>query len=407
MSETEETSPFRVLLYSHDSVGLGHIRRNLALAHALASQIPVLTGAPVTGILLTGVGHGADLDVPDGFDVALLPCLRKDESGYRPRRMQVPMDDLIGIRSGLINGVVDGLAPDLIVVDRHAYGVAGELREALLKTRRQRPQTMIVLGLREVLDEPAAAASEWERLGDLGTFREIFDEIWLYGDPQVHDVRATGEVPEAVHDLVRYTGYLANGRRWAPEREPTAQPFVLSMSGGGSDGSGLLSIAAQATVPAGHRHVVVAGPQMPAAEVAKIQRHAAPGTQVVRSVPDGLAMIRRASAVVSMAGYNTVNEAMSTTTPVLLVPRELPRQEQLIRARALQQAGAVDLERLADLSVDRLSAWLSAAVHRTQQRHHLDLAGLAGVVHRVADLIVPEPSRNPQIEQKESTSAAL
>lgn len=386
MVRTENHDPFRVLLYSHDSVGLGHIRRNLALAHTLTTQIPALTGRSVTGMLLTGVGHGADLDVPEGFDVALLPGISKGGGGYRPRHMQVPMDDLISIREQMVRGVVNGLGPDLIIVDRHPYGVDGELRKTLAKTRRKSPDTTIVLGLREVLDEPEAVAREWERLGDLAELREIFDEIWVYGDPQVHDVRETGEVPTELHDLIRYTGYLASGRHCVPQDDPAELPYVLSMVGGGSDGKDVLTRAARATVPAGHRHVVVAGPQMPAEDLAEIQRVAAAGTTVVASVPDGLATIRRASALVAMAGYNTVCEALTTDTPVLLVPREVPRQEQLIRARALQEVGACDLERLEDLTAERLSSWFAAAVHRTADRDHLDLAGLAGVAHRVAAL---------------------
>lgn len=386
MFRTEDHDPFRVLLYSHDSVGLGHIRRNLALAHTLTTQIPALTGRSVTGMLLTGVGHGADLDVPEGFDVALLPGIRKGGGGYQPRHMQVPMNDLISIREQMVRGVVNGLTPDLIIVDRHPYGVDGELRETLVRTRRQHPATTIVLGLREVLDEPEAVAREWERVGDLTELREIFDEIWVYGDPQVHDVRETGEVPAELHDLIHYTGYLASGRRCVPETDPTELPYVLSMVGGGSDGKDVLTRAARATVPAGHRHLVVAGPQMPAEDLAEIQLVAAPGTRVVACVPDGLATIRRASALVAMAGYNTVCEALTTDTPVLLVPREKPRQEQLIRARGLKSAGAVDLERLDDLTPERLTNWFAGAVHRTADRDHLDLAGLAGVAHRVAAL---------------------
>src|SRR5699024_2138373 len=116
---------------------------------------------------------------------------------------------------------------------------------------------------------------------------------------------------------------------------------------------------------AGHRHLLVAGPQMPATDLAALQRAATPATTVVASVPDGLATIQRASALVAMAGYNTVCEALTTDTPALLVPREIPRQEQLIRARSLQAVGAVDLERLPELTEQRLSQWLAAAVHRS------------------------------------------
>lgn len=52
---TIQAEPIRVLLYSHDSLGLGHVRRNLALAHALSTQLPGITGRPVTGLLLTSL----------------------------------------------------------------------------------------------------------------------------------------------------------------------------------------------------------------------------------------------------------------------------------------------------------------------------------------------------------------
>lgn len=382
-----DDQPLRVMLYSHDSVGLGHIRRNLALAHALVEDSRTPAGArPVTGILLTGVGHEAELDVPDGFDVVLLPGIRKGDVGYQPRNVQVPMEHLIDIRERVAKGVVRGLTPDLIIVDRHPYGVDGELRKVLAQTRAWRPETTIVLGLREVLDDPATVEREWAALGDLDELREIFDEIWVYGDPAVHDVRSTGEVPAELHDLVRHTGYLSDGRHWVPETDPTARPYVLTMVGGGSDGHALAHAAARATVPDGHRHLVVAGPQMPAGHLADIRAVAAPGSSVVASVPDGLATIRRASAVVSMAGYNTVCEVMSTTTPALLVPRQAPRLEQLIRARALAAVRAVDVLEPDDLTPARITEWLADAVARTQDRTGIDLAGLTGVTSRVAAL---------------------
>lgn len=386
--------PFRVLLYSHDSVGLGHTRRNLALAHALADQLPARTGRAVTGMLVTGVGHGTSLTLPDAFDVVMLPGVQKTGAGYRPRHVQVPMADLIDIRGRMLNGVVHGFSPDLIIVDRHAYGVNDELRTTLADVRRWSPQTTVVLGLREVLDEPEATDREWERLGDLSEFRSLFDQIWVYGDEQVHDVRTSGEVPAELVDMIRYTGYLATGRHWIPEDPPTPVPFVLTMVGGGSDGVSLCRAAAQAPVPAGHRHVVVTGPQMAEADRLSIQALATDRTTVVDSVPDGLAMIRRASAVVSMAGYNTVCEVMSTSTPALLVPRELPRQEQLIRARGLHVAGAMDLCRESALAPAQLGIWLEGAVRRSQPRDHLDRDGLDGVASIVCQ-IATRPDTEP------------
>lgn len=383
----------RVLLYSHDAVGLGHIRRNLALAHALAAQLPARTGRRVTGMLLTGTGHATTLDKPQGFDVVVLPGVSKGGTGYEPRDVDVPMADLSDIREGMLTAAVTGFDPDLVIVDRHPYGVGGELRQALRTLRARRPGAAVVLGLRDVLDEPEAVTREWRRVGDLGEVTRLFDQIWVYGDGAVHDIRLTGELPPALHALVRYTGYLAHGRRWRREPDPTPMPYVLTMVGGGSDGADLCRIAAPAPVPAGHRHLVVTGPQMPAPARAGIQALAGPATRVVGSVPDGLATIRRAAAVIAMAGYNTVCEVMSTATPALLVPREVPRLEQTIRARGLARAGAVDLVRGADLTAERLGDWIGRAVTTRRDRTHLDLSGLGAVPALAAALLTPVTTR--------------
>jgi predicted glycosyltransferase len=109
-------------------------------------------------------------------------------------------------------------------------------------------------------------------------------------------------------------------------------------------------------------------------------RHAAVGAaKVVRSVPDGLEVARRASAVVCMGGYNTVCEVMSTNVPALVVPRVTARKEQMIRAEALAAQGLVHLCPGADLTPDRLSSWLAEHAGASVVRHGVDLDGLATV----------------------------
>ena len=54
----DDSSPIKVVLYSHDSQGLGHVRRNLAIAHHLATALPVLTGRPVSELWLARLQRG-------------------------------------------------------------------------------------------------------------------------------------------------------------------------------------------------------------------------------------------------------------------------------------------------------------------------------------------------------------
>ena len=381
----------RVVLYSHDSQGLGHTRRNLALAHALVRHLPALTGHRVTGMLLTGVDTAPSHGRPEGFDWVVLPGIRKAPAGYAPRHLGVGMAQLTSLRSGMLDAALSGFEPHLVVVDRHPWGVDRELLEPLLRLRAERPGTVVVLGLREVLDAPEAAAREWAALGDLGLVRRVYDQVWVYGDPAVHDPVATGEVPAGLADLVRHTGYLATGRASGRRTSGADRPYVLTTAGGGSDGFALTLAAARARVPRGYRHVVVTGPQMPAGHVERVRAAAAPGTLVLPSVPDALAEVVEASAVVSMGGYNSVAEILTTNTPALVVPRERPRLEQLIRARSLEAHGAVDVLTADALSSAAIGAWLERAVGTVRLRRHLDLGGLRDVPELAARLLGGAP----------------
>ena len=306
--------PMRIVLYSHDSVGLGHVRRNLALAHALNNQLPGLIGRPVTGILITGTALAPAFRLPEGWDWVLLPGVAKGSAGYLPRNLTLPMGELVPLRARLLQATLAGFSPHLVVVDRHATGVHGELETALRHARTAGP-VRVVLGLREVLDSPAAALAEWARVGGPRVVKDLFDAIWVYGDPAVHDPVAAGEIPFALRKLIRYTGYLAEGRPSASGTSCMPGRYCMTTVGGGSDGYALARVAVATPVPDGLGHLVVAGPQMPAEQLNDLRQRARPGVKVVAAVDDIVFHIRHAGAVVAMGGYNTVCEIMSTACP--------------------------------------------------------------------------------------------
>ncbi|WP_238154632.1 glycosyltransferase family protein [Ornithinimicrobium sufpigmenti] len=386
MVARSESSSLRVVLYSHDSQGLGHFRRNRALAHALSHRLPVLTGRQVTGLLINGVPEAGADSLPQGFDVVTLPAVNKGVGGYGPKRLDVGMQTVTSVRGDIVRATLTTFRPDLFIVDRHALGVNGELEAGLRALRTEHPQARIVLGLRDVLDSPQVVAVEWARVQP-ALVRELYDEIWVYGDPRVHDLRRTEEIPTALHDMVRYQGFLSHGRAELPSGLDPEIPYLITTAGGGSDGFRLCMAAARATVPAGHRHVIITGPQMSDADHRAIELAAGPSTTVVRSIPDAAGPIRRAAASISMAGYNTVTETLATDVPALLVPRETPRREQLIRVESLAAHGSVDLLREGDLTPQALTRWWAGAVRRRTQRAHLHLGGLREVARSAARLV--------------------
>ncbi|WP_175953698.1 glycosyltransferase family protein [Schaalia sp. Marseille-Q2122] len=380
--------PIKVVLYSHDSQGLGHVRRNLAIAHHLANTLPVLSGRPVSGLLVSGIAPTMRFPLPEGFDWVTIPGIAKGKHGYQARSLATKTGSLIHLRSQLIEATLLSFAPDIVVVDRHIYGVWNELRGPLEKLRATHPHSRVVLGLREILDEPHIAAAEWEALGDPDLMRGLVDEVWAYGDPKVHSLIASGEAPAALQDRIRFTGYLAHGRRVTDSVQAHLEgPYILTTAGGGSDGLALLTAAVQAKVPAPYRHLVVTGPQMSDEDYEKIRELASPHTEILRSLP-GLGLhISHASAVIAMGGYNTACEILATDTPALIVPREEPRKEQLIRAQALHAVGGVDYLRTVQLSPAALADWMSQVAGHSIDRSSINRDGLSNVPRLACALI--------------------
>lgn len=395
MDSTPQKTPLRLLLYSHDSQGLGHVRRNLALAHQLARLLPDLIGRPVAGLLVSGLSQASSFPLPKGFDWVFIPSVHKAPEGYASRFLGTSTQHLVALRSQLLQACLLGFSPDLVLIDRHIFGVMRELQKPLEELRRQRPGVRLVLGLREVLDEPQVAHAEWYKHGDPADLARLLDALWIYGDQRVHDPLASGEIPAVLADRAAFTGYLAEGRE-ATEPARLAQnfstPFILSTAGGGQDGFALLEAAVQVAPPAGYEHLVVAGPQLPEQSLRALEELKAPGVRLFASLPGLAGLIGRASALISMAGYNTSNELLATDTPALLVPREQPRAEQLIRARALAKLGLVDLCRQQDVSPQYLTSWLDSALGRSVDRSGLERQGLTVAAHLAADLLSSTPS---------------
>src|SRR5690625_4723204 len=167
----------RIALYSHDTQGLGHLRRNLRIAAAVADS-----PAKPQILLLTGACSAAAFALPDGVDVVSLPSLYKDAEGvYSAERLDMPLQEIIRLRQPVIRAAVSAFAPDLFVVGKAARGAFGELDSTLSELRR-RGGTTTVLGLRDVLDDPLVARREWAREQTTGVISAMYDQVWVYGD---------------------------------------------------------------------------------------------------------------------------------------------------------------------------------------------------------------------------------
>ena len=385
----------RIALYSHDTMGLGHMRRNLLIATALArSELhPII-------LMIAGAREAATFAMPAGVDCVTLPAFGKQTNGqYRARSLALSLKTLAALRANTIRATLESFQPDVLIVDKVPLGAFQELKPglALLSAR---GQTRCVLGLRDVLDDPVVAHREW-RLGQSDTaICNYYDAVWVYGDPTVYDpVREYGFSHETAVK-VRYTGYL--DRRVKNETPAGEDPDLLAelelppgrvalcMVGGGQDGYRLADAFARTKLPAGTNGIIVTGPFMPPAAQQSLHQIADthPRLRVIEFTTEPERLLLLADSVVAMGGYNTVCELLSLEKRALIVPRVLPRREQLIRAERLQEMGLLDMLHPDNLSPKALAEWLARGDRlRAGTGNRIDFGGLTRLPHLLADLL--------------------
>ena len=372
----------RIALYSHDTMGLGHMRRNLLIAQSLTTA-----NAQHSVLLLTGAFEAKSFPFPPNVDCVTLPALYKTRTGaYEPRRLGLSLDQLLNIRVQTLLGALQAFQPDLFIVDKEARGALGELDPAL-EFLHHTGRTYIVLGIRDVLDEPEVVRREWTERRTEEAIRAYYDAVWIYGDPKVYDAVREYEFSPEVAAQARFTGYL-DPRQRSSLASTAADPLgeldlgddriALCTVGGGQDGASVALAFAESELPSGTTGVLVAGPFMPPEmreRLHTISSHR-PNLRVVDFTPNPDALLARADCVISMGGYNNVCELLASRKKALVVPRVTPRREQWIRAERLQRLGALDVCHPDELCTDILSHWLAQPKCRPSAVDRIDLGGL-------------------------------
>lgn len=378
----------KIVLYSHDTFGLGNIRRTLLLAESLKEQYPkasilIITGSPVI--------HSFRL--PDGVDYIKLPSLdRVSAERYEPLSLGNCADEINNTRAAVVEQIITGFAPDLLVVDKRAAGINGELMSALKILRQNRRKTKIVLGIRDILDAPERTRRVLRENGSFETIEKFYDEVWIYGSPEIFDTAAEYEFPNGVRQKTFYCGYLK--RPVAAGTAGNGSLRVLVTTGGGGDGSPMIEtyleslrmLAEELAVSS----TVVFGPQIAGEKRSEIleQYGTLSDVKFIDFEPDLTKFYAEADVVVSMAGYNTVCELLSHKKSAVLVPRSEPVREQLMRARLLAQNGLFQSIEPSDLNPETMKNKVIAAVKTTSlTRHLLDLDGLDRINERVQKLL--------------------
>lgn len=332
-----------VMMYSHDTIGLGHMRRNASIAASLVSLVP-----DASVLMMVGCPAGMVFEPKPGVDFVKLPSLAKfGRNQWRPSSLRVSSDTTRSIRMGILERAVDAFRPDVLLVDHEPAGVWEELVPTL-EAIRKRDDTAVILGLRDILDDPRRTRALWERQGTAQIIADLYDDIFVYGDPKVFPSADHYGLEALRPGRVTYCGYVCTGHRGSSRTDKEASPrSILVSGGGGRDAYPVLnaSLDALACIRRGRRPemTLIAGPLMDEELRAPLaQRAEQLGAGFLDRTSEMPSLLDAADLLVTMGGYNSVTEAVAARCPTIVIPRIGPSSEQRLRAECLAKLGLVE-----------------------------------------------------------------
>ena len=349
MHTQNDPPAYNILMYSHDTYGLGHIRRTMAIANHLRdsnTNVLILTGSPLAG----------RFQFPEHVDFVRIPgMIKKTNDEYQSLSIRIDQEKALSIRTNIILATAKTFRPHLFIVDKEPLGLKREVLPTLEWLKKENPSTTPVLGLRDVLDESVVIQNDWREKKVYTYLDQLYDEIWVYGNRNIYDPVEMYKFPEKIHSRVKFTGYIPRKTLSLTTKASVRKryrimdddKFILVTTGGGGDGLEVIDhyLAMHDYFPTSlpFKSIIITGPFMPKKVREAFKKRAKKfGIKTLPFHPRMEELMSAADLVISMGGYNTICEILTQQTPALIIPRETPRKEQLIRAKRLKAKGLLD-----------------------------------------------------------------
>ncbi len=350
----------RMLIYSHDTFGLGHLQRCLKISHAMIRRYPRLSILLVTGSPLV---HRYTL--PAGVDYIKLPAVRKvGPEQYEARSLGTSYRRILAIRTNILKQAIQDYRPHLLLVDHSPAGMKGEMIPSLEWLYKANIQCARILGLRDIIDSPENVIALWEREGTYEVLRDHYDHIMIYGDRSVFDPTEAYRFPADIKAKTEFCNYVSEkpGRVTRPgRRDSDSRKQQVMVTIGGGDGAGEVVIGSYLDMVGRFidkitfESTIVTGPFVSDDLFQQFQQKARGlPVRLHKFVSSTRPLFARSDLVVSTGGYNTITQVLGFARRSLVIPRVLHRKEQMLRAQLLAKYGLVTYLHPDDVTPEKL-----------------------------------------------------
>ncbi|MBE1509130.1 putative glycosyltransferase [Rhizobium viscosum] len=355
MAEGLMTAP-RIFFYVQHLLGIGHIARASRIANALVKdgfEVTVVTGGlPVPGFPGEGVRT-----------VELPPVVASNIgfTGLADADGRPAGEEFLSNRRDLLLRAFDEEKPDVVIIEAFPFGrrqMRFELLPLLEAIEKASPRPKLLSSVRDILQENRKPGRDEETVK---LIKDHFDAVLVHGDPDFVRLEDTFPLTAEIADRLRYTGLVAP----SPAPAPSETFDIIASAGGGAVGLELIRAArdAAAHMPADISWLLIAGPNLPAADFSALLEDAPANVTLVRFRKDFPSLLRGAKVSISQAGYNTVGDLLRTQCRSILIPFVAAGEtEQTVRAERLQALGLAEILPEQGLTLDDVKTAVERAL---------------------------------------------
>jgi predicted glycosyltransferase len=344
----------RILVYTHNSIGLGHVFRTLAVITGMRKSRPDID------FLVLSSSSVPQIFFQEGIEVVKLPSVKLNidaqDNRLEPRYLgDCDLESIFEFRQRIILETFDFFQPDALLIEHNMTGQMSELIPLLMKKwmRKGGPADFALahicrgimrwVPLLTIPYENPRHRSESINIGLLYDFmyvledREVIDinKAFLGDDPDLEKkIRYLGKITRKVREE------LSAGAEVAARFGLTDSNVILASLGRGGRvldlSVRLLEIFRETGADREHQIVMVLDPYLARDVAEAIVNHPLSGeVRFLHFVPDLVDLINHSRLVISRAGYNTVNEILLTGAKAVLIPESHGGGEQELRVRSV------------------------------------------------------------------------
>lgn len=378
----------RLMFYCQHILGMGHLVRSMEIVRGLVDEFQVC--------FVNGGEIIREFEVPAGIEVVNLPAIKTDAEFQILQAVDdsLTLAEVQELRKTQLLDLCDRLQPDVLMIELFPFGrgkFSFELIPLMAQVRSHKPSAKVVCSLRDIVVTKRDQIKYEAKVCKL--INQYFDLLLVHGDPQFQRLEETFSRVNDLQCPVHYTGYVVQPQPQSSDLS-IPQPLILVSIGGGRFGhellDGVVEMAPLLAEQLPHTLQIFTGPFMPEAKFFELQTRArnSPNLQIDRFTPNLLTYMQQADLSISMSGYNTTMNVLTTGVRAMILPfTGNDDQEQTIRAAKLEQLGVVDRIRPEELPGDRLAQKVITCLQKHPRPIQFDFHGVANTASLLQDLV--------------------